>query len=68
MDAAQTRWPDISDRKSLLLRLAEEGHSALDLGDEQRAAEERRQRARAALGRIPPLLDVELLLSDRAWS
>lgn len=68
LDAAQKRWPEITDRKALLLRLAEEGHDALDLGDEQLAVEERRKRARIALARIPSLVDTELLLSDRAWS
>ena len=68
LDAAQQRWPEISDRKTLLIRLAEEGHHALDSDNEQLAAEERRQRAQAALERIPALLDTELLLSDRAWS
>lgn len=68
LDAAQRRWPEITDRKALLLRLAEEGHSALDLGDEQLAASERNERARVALERIPSLLDAEVLLSDRAWN
>lgn len=68
LDAAQRRWPAISDRKLLLLRLAEEGHDALDSENEQLAAEERRKRAHAALERIPSLVDTELLLSDRAWS
>ncbi len=68
LDAAQRRWPEIHDRKALLLRLAEEGHNTLELGEEQLAAEERHERARAALGRIPSLVDTELLLSDRAWS
>lgn len=68
LDAAQERWPEITDRKALLLRLASEGHSTLELGDEQLAAEERRHRGRAALKRIPSLVDAELLRSDRAWS
>lgn len=68
LDAAQRRWPEIADRKALLLRLAEEGHVALELGDQELAAEERHQRAQSALARIPALVDAELLLSDRAWS
>lgn len=67
LDAAQERWPDITDRKTLLLKLAEEGHSTNESSDEQRETEERRQRTRAALRRIPRLVDIELLLSDRAW-
>jgi hypothetical protein len=68
LDAAQARWPEISDRKALLVRLAEEGHGALQSGDEQLTAAERRNRARSALERIPSLVDGDLLLSDRAWS
>lgn len=68
LDAAQERWPEITDRKALLLRLAEEGRDAVESGDERLATEDRRGRARTALERIPALVDVELLLSDRAWS
>ncbi len=68
LDAAQRRWPELTDRKALLLRLAEQGHESLALGDEELAADERRTRVRAALARIPKLVDAELLLSDRAWS
>lgn len=68
LDDAQRRWPEIADRKQLLLRLAEEGHNALELGDRELEAEERRERAAAALKRIPALVDAELLLSDSAWS
>ncbi len=68
LDAAAQRWPEITDRKALLLRLAEEGQGTLQFGDEQLATEERRKRARVALERIPSLVDTELLLSDRAWS
>jgi hypothetical protein len=68
LDAAQQRWPEVSDRKALLLRLAEEGSSALDLDDVQLEAAARRTRIDAALQRIPQLVDAELLLSDQAWS
>ena len=68
LDAAGRRWPEITDRKALLLRLADEGGSALGLDDEQLAVEGRRERVRAALKRLPSLVDAELLLSDRAWS
>ncbi len=67
LDAAQRRWPDVADRKELLLRLAQEGHDALDLGELDRSGEQRRERTRQALERIPALVDSELLLSDRAW-
>jgi hypothetical protein len=69
LDAAQRRWPELaSDRKALLLRLAEEGSNALELADSELKHEERRSRIRAALDRIPGLVDSELLLSDRAWT
>jgi hypothetical protein len=68
LDAAQRRWPEIGDRKALLMRLAEEGHNAIDLERADRQAAERRERVHAALKRIPRLVDTEVLLSDRAWS
>jgi hypothetical protein len=67
LDAAQRRWPEITDRKALLLRLAEQGHESLELDDEQLASEERQKRAQVALARIASLVDTELLLSDQAW-
>jgi hypothetical protein len=67
LDAAQQRWPEVKDRKALLLRLAEEGSSALDLEDAQLEAAARRKRMVAALERIPRLVDAELL-SDQSWS
>lgn len=68
LDAAQKRWPEITDRKTLLLQLAEEGLDAIESGEQRLATEERRDRTRAALERIPSLVDTELLLSDRAWN
>jgi hypothetical protein len=67
LDAAARRWPEIDDRKTLLLRLAAEGAKALGLDSEHLAAEARRARAQAAVGRLPSLVDAEVLLSDRAW-
>jgi hypothetical protein len=67
LDAAQRRWPEVSNRKALLLRLAEEGGSAVGLDDERLDVEERRKRVQAALKRLRSLVDAELLLSDRAW-
>ncbi len=65
LDAAQRRWPETTDRKALLIRLLEEGASALD--EDRAAAEERSARARESLARIPSLVDAEVLLSDQAW-
>jgi hypothetical protein len=67
LDDAHARWPEITDRKQLLLRLAEEGHNALGLADRRADAERRRERARIALARIASLVDPDLLLSDHAW-
>ena len=66
LDLAQRAWPEIVNRKELLLRLATEGRDAararLDGADDER----RRAAQRAALARAPELIDVELLLSDAA--
>ncbi len=67
LDAAEQRWPEVKDRKTLLLRLAEEGSNALDLDDAEVEAAERRKRTAAALERISQLVDADVLLSDQAW-
>ncbi len=67
LDAAQQRWPEVSDRKSLLLRLAEEGGNALGLDPARLDVEEQRKRRAAALTRVHALVDVDVLLSDDAW-
>lgn len=68
LDAAARRWPDVVDRKQLLLRLAEEGHHALASAEVAAVARDRRGRVALALERIPSLVDVDRLLSDEAWS
>lgn len=67
LDEAQQRWPEETDRKALLLRLAELG--AERVGEEREAEERaaRRERQERALARIREGIDVELLLSDAAW-
>lgn len=67
LDAAERQWPEVADRKTLLLRLAEQGASALGLKSEQLEAAERRQRTEAALRRVRKLVDIDVLLSDEAW-
>lgn len=67
LDAAQQRWPEVSDRKSLLLRLAEEGGNALGLDPARLDVEEQRKRRAAALMRVHALVDVDVLLADDAW-
>lgn len=68
LDAAQAAWPEITNRKSLLLRLADTGAHTL----EQRVEEERaRARSRSqleALSRASELIDVDALLGDAAWN
>jgi hypothetical protein len=67
LDAGQRRWPDVGDRKVILLRLAEEGASALGLAHKQAEAEERVRGIREAFAQIPSLVDLDLLESDQAW-
>ncbi len=65
LDLAQRAWPDVTDRRQLLLRLTEVGGEAL----EGRLAEHeaRRERQRLGLERAARLVDVDALLSDQAW-
>jgi hypothetical protein len=65
LDDAQRHWPEVEDRKELLLRLAQTGHDSLRLGEVQEQT--RRRRQRVALRRMQTLVDVDVLLSDRAW-
>ena len=67
LDDAQRRWPEVHDRRELLIRLASTGHDAIatDLAADAHAA--RRQRQREALDRARTLVDVDELLSDAAW-
>ena len=68
LDDAQSRWPEIADRKQLLLRLAQAGHDSLRLDRLETEATQRRERQQAALDRLAGLVDAELLLTDAAWS
>jgi hypothetical protein len=63
LDRAQRYWPDVTDRKELLLRLAAAGRDAIDA----RSAGELREAQRAALSRGASRVDVEALLGDAAW-
>ena len=67
LDAAQRRWPDVQDRKELLLRLTAAGSEAIaaETAGEERL--QRRARQREALRRADALVDPELLLGDAAW-
>jgi hypothetical protein len=67
LDLAQQRWPDVQDRRQLLLRLAAVGRDAIapDVDEETRL--HRADRQRAALHRAGALIDEDALLSDAAW-
>lgn len=67
IDDAQRRWPEIRDRKELLLRLARTGHDALHLDRAEAEASRQRKLQHSALRRLSGLVDTEYLLSDRAW-
>ncbi|MBS1871306.1 MAG: hypothetical protein JSS99_16765 [Actinobacteria bacterium] len=65
LDLAQRAWPEVSDRRQLLLRLTEVGGEAV----ETKLAEQgqRRERQRLGLERAARLVDVDALLGDQAW-
>ena len=65
LDLAQRAWPEVTDRRALLLRLTEVGGEAL----EERLAEheQRRERQRRGLERAARLVDADVLLGDQAW-
>jgi hypothetical protein len=67
LDLAHRRWPEISDRRQLLLRLAATGRDAV-AADVARADDKRRRAGQhAALGRAAELVEVDALLADAAW-
>jgi len=63
-DVAAARWPEVADRRQLLLRLAETGHEVVsaELAAGERA--ERRRRQHQALRRVAELADTDALLCD----
>ncbi len=65
LDLAQRAWPEVTDRRQLLLRLTEAGGEALQAKLAER--EQRRDRQRLGLERAARLVDADELLSDRAW-
>jgi hypothetical protein len=68
LDDAQQRWPEVDDRKELLLRLAHTGHSSLRLGEEEIEAGRRRERQRTALAGLQRTVDWDAVRNDQAWS
>jgi hypothetical protein len=67
LDLAQRRWPEVRDRRQLLLLLAAAGHDAISREVLVNEHSKRRDRQRAALGRATELVEVEALLADAAW-
>jgi hypothetical protein len=65
LDLAQKAWPEIIDRRQLLLRLTEAGGEALRGALAER--ESRRARQRVGLERAADLVEAGPLLGDDAW-
>jgi hypothetical protein len=67
LDDAQRRWPEIRNRKQLLLRLAQTGRESLHLTDLDAEAEQRHERQRAALAGLRRTVDWDAIRDDQAW-
>ena len=67
LDLARRAWPDVTDRKQLLLRLAAEGRDAIAQRLDETDQTRRRDEQVAAMRRAATRLDLDLLLSDAAW-
>lgn len=67
LDRAQKRWPDIDDRRQLLLALVDLGRDVIAQQDTANHHRERGERQIEALGRAGELVDPEVLLADAAW-
>lgn len=68
LDAAQRQWPEVGDRKELLLRLAQTGHDSLRVDRVQAETRHRRERQRAALAGLQRSVDWDAIRDDQAWS
>lgn len=66
LDLAQRAWPEVHDRKELLLRLAEAGAGVVEQTLREQASS--RTLRQAAIVRSRELLDADVLLSDQAWA
>ncbi|HEY2570104.1 MAG TPA: hypothetical protein VGI27_01460 [Solirubrobacteraceae bacterium] len=67
LDDAQSRWPEMTDRKELLLRLARAGHESLRLDQAEEEARSRREHQRSALAGLQHLVDWSAIRDDQAW-
>jgi hypothetical protein len=65
LDLAQRAWPEITDRRQLLLRLTQAGGRVLQGELAEQSA--RRARQQAGLARAADLVDVDELAGDGAW-
>jgi len=68
LDLAQRRWPEIDDRRKLLLRLAEAGRDAIAERIEVEDRARRHEQQLRALRRAATLVDEDVLLGDAAWT
>lgn len=68
LDLAQRRWPEIGDRRLLLLRLTEAGRDAIAASVADADQARRRDEQRAAMNRAAELVDEQALLGDAAWT
>lgn len=68
IDDAARRWPEVRDRKALLLRLAETGAAQLAAEQDNRSRADRRAAQVAAARSTVALIDVDRLLGDDAWA
>jgi len=67
LDIARRAWPEVTDRKQLLLRLATEGRDAISQRLDERDEAQRRAEQVDAMSRAATHIDIDLLLSDAAW-
>jgi len=65
LDLAQRAWPEITDRRQLLLRLTQAGGRAVQRDLAEQSA--RRERQRIGLERAAQLVDIDKLVGDGAW-
>ncbi len=66
LDLAARAWPEVGDRRQLLMRLTEAGGREIEREFEQLEARVTRQRD--ALDRARERVDTKLLLDDRPWA
>jgi hypothetical protein len=67
LDLAERAWPEVGDRKELLMRLVACGHEVASSRVATGDADVRRERQHEALRRARDPVDVRLLLGDAAW-